>query len=185
MDSRILPRGVKLAIDLIRRDLARAWTVDELAAACGLARRTMQTQFRRFLGSAPLEFLRLTRLAEARRQLLEAEPAATVTSIATNCGFTHLGRFAGWYRERYGESPSATLDRRRLRLDVAAVSPPALLPQLERPSIAVLPFDLIGPAAPQAIALQDEITAALCTTRWFSVSGTFESALSPARQSAG
>ena len=169
MDSRIFPRGVKLAIDLIRRDLARAWTVDELAAACGLARRTMQTQFRRFLGSAPLEFLRLTRLAEARRQLLQAEPAATVTSIATNCGFTHLGRFAGWYRERYGESPLATLDRRRLRLDVAAVSPPALLPQLERPSIAVLPFDLIGPAAPQAIALQDEITAALCTTRWFSV----------------
>ena len=53
---------------------------------------------------------------------------------------------------------------------MAAVSPPALLPQSERPSIAVLPFDLIGPAAPQAIALQDEITAALCTTRWFSVS---------------
>ena len=130
----------------------------------------MQTQFRRFIGSTPLEFLRLTRLAEARRQLLETEPAATVTSIATYCGFTHLGRFAGWYRERYGESPSETLDRKRSRLDVAAVSPPTLLPQLERPSIAVLPFDLIGPAAPQAIALQDEITAALCTTRWFSVS---------------
>ena len=48
MDSRIFPRGVKLAIDLIRRDPACAWTVDELAAACGLARRTMQTQFRRF-----------------------------------------------------------------------------------------------------------------------------------------
>ena len=31
MDSRIFPRGVKLAIDLIRRDPARAWTVDELA----------------------------------------------------------------------------------------------------------------------------------------------------------
>src|SRR5207245_430246 len=32
-----------------------------------------------------------------------------------------------------------------------------------------LPFYLIGPAAPQAISLQDEIIAALCTTRWFSV----------------
>ena len=50
MDSRIFPRGVKLAIDLIRRDPARAWTVDELAAASGLARRTMQTQFRRLSG---------------------------------------------------------------------------------------------------------------------------------------
>ena len=73
MDFRLLPRGLKLAIDLIRRDFARAWTVDELAAACGVARRTMQTQFRSFVGSTPLEFLRLTRLAEARRQLLRAE----------------------------------------------------------------------------------------------------------------
>ncbi len=167
MDSGLLPRGLKLAIKLIRSDFARAWTVDELAAACGLARRTMQTQFRSFVGATPLEFLRLTRLAEARRQLLRAEPAATVTSIATGCGFAHLGRFAGWYRERYGESPSATLDR-RLQLD-APISPPTLLPQLERPSIAVLPFALIGPAAPRAIALQDEIAAALCATRWFSV----------------
>ena len=168
MDSRLLPRGLKLAIKLIRSDFARAWTVGELAAACGLARRTMQTQFRSFIGAAPLQFLRLMRLAEARRQLLRAEPAATVTSIATNCGFTHLGRFAGWYGERYGECPSATLDRRQ-RLDVAPMPPPGLLPQLERPSIAVLPFDLIGPAAPRAIALREEIAAALCATRWFSV----------------
>jgi adenylate cyclase len=117
--------------------------------------------------ATPLEFLCLTRLAEARRQLSQAEPAATVTSIAINCGFTHLGRFAGWYRERYGESPSATLDKAR-QFD-EAISPPTLLPQLDRPSIAVLPFDLIGPAAASAIALQDEIAAALCATRWFSV----------------
>ena len=165
MNSHLFPRGVKLAIHVMRRDPARAWTVDELAAACGLARRTMQTQFRRFLGAAPLEFLRLTRLAEARRRLMQAEPAATVTNIAAGCGFSHLGRFSGWYRERYGESPSATLDRSRLRRDVLPISLPGLLPRLERPPVAVLPFELIGPAASRAIALQDEIATALCATR--------------------
>src|SRR6266545_448797 len=108
MNSRLLPRSLKAAIELIQRDFARTWTVDELASACGLARRTLQAHFRRFIGAAPLEFLRVTRLAEARRQLLRAEPTASVTSVAMACGFTHLGRFAGWYRERYGESPSST-----------------------------------------------------------------------------
>lgn len=113
----------------------------------------------------------MTRLAEARRQLLRAEGAASVTSVAMACGFTHLGRFAGWYRERYGESPSATLEG--ARSDIAAsLSPPRSFSlELTRPSVAVLPFDLIGAEALQAAALHDEIAAALCRCRWFSVVG--------------
>jgi transcriptional regulator GlxA family with amidase domain len=32
-----------------------------------------------------------------------------VTDVAMQLGFGHLGRFAGHYRELYGEAPSATL----------------------------------------------------------------------------
>jgi AraC-like DNA-binding protein len=109
MDSRLLPRGLKRAIELIQRDFARPWTIPQLASASGVARRTLQTQFRRFIGASPLQFLRETRLAEARRQFVRAESTTTVTSAAIACGFTHLGRFPAWYRERYGESPSTTL----------------------------------------------------------------------------
>jgi AraC-like DNA-binding protein len=49
------------------------------------------------------------RLALARRRLAEARPGETVARIAEDAGFTHLGRFAGIYRETYGEVPSATL----------------------------------------------------------------------------
>jgi helix-turn-helix protein len=86
MDSRLLPRGLKTAIDLIQRDFARPWTVPQLASASGVARRTLQTQFRRFIGASPLQFLRETRLAEARRQFVRAEPTTTVTSAAIVLG---------------------------------------------------------------------------------------------------
>jgi AraC-like DNA-binding protein len=32
-----------------------------------------------------------------------------VQEIATHWGFTHTGRFAGAYRTRYGQNPTATL----------------------------------------------------------------------------
>jgi len=48
-----------------------------------------------------------------RQALLHADSEASVTSIASDAGFTHLGRFAILYRSRFGESPSETLKSRR------------------------------------------------------------------------
>ena len=36
-------------------------------------------------------------------------PDVSITDIAFDLGFTHLGRMAGAYREKFGETPSATL----------------------------------------------------------------------------
>lgn len=169
MDSRLLPRGLKRAIDLIQRDFARPWTVPQLASASGVARRTLQTQFRRFIGASPLQFLRETRLAEVRRQFVRAESTTTVTSAAIACGFTHLGRFPAWYRERYGESPSETLARTRAEVAAGRSASPSVSFELARPSLAVLPFDVSGLVPSHVPGLQDELAAALCQCRGFTV----------------
>ena len=57
--------------------------------------------------------LRHSRLQQVRRRLLDAAPGETVTSLATQWGFFHLGRFSGLYRRQFGESPSETLRRSR------------------------------------------------------------------------
>jgi AraC-like DNA-binding protein/TolB-like protein/tetratricopeptide (TPR) repeat protein len=169
MSSHPPSRDVKKAIDLLRADAARAWTIDTLALSCGVARRTLEKHFRRFIGQTPMEFLRTQRLGQARRMLLAAQPQADVTKIATQCGFNHLGRFAAWYRERYGESPSATLRRSRYAI-VDHVSSCAVVPATsERPVVAVFPFDLIGPGACAAAGISKQIAAALCRLRWLPV----------------
>ncbi len=166
--SRPLPQDLRKALDRVEAESGRPWTVDELAASCGVARRTLQKHFRRFLNRSPIGFLRELRLDRARQEFLRASPEATVTEIATRHGFTHLGRFATRYRERYGETPSATL-RRRL---FALADPGPSLPMLSaagRPTIAVLPFDLIGPEAFRAGGLHEEITAAIWRLHWINV----------------
>jgi AraC-like DNA-binding protein/tetratricopeptide (TPR) repeat protein len=160
-----LPRDVKKAIELLRGDLARSWRMADLARLCGVGRRTLEKHFRRFAGCAPLEFLQTQRLERVREKLVRAPPKAGVTGIAMECGFSHLGRFSLTYRDRYGESPSATLRYARASSSggFAPYRPAALL---ERPALAILPFDLIGAEARHAADLHHEIAFFLGHTGW-------------------
>lgn len=165
MSGRPLPRDVKKALDLLRSDLARPWRVADLARLCGVGRRTLEKHFRRFAGCAPLEFLQAERLERARQKLVRAPPGAGVTGIAVECGFGHLGRFSLAYRDRHGESPSATL--RYARMSSGGGSAPfraAAFP--DRPAIAILPFDLIGAEARCGADLHHEIVLAFGRTGW-------------------
>src|SRR5262249_33747694 len=120
----VLPHDVSTALRLMECDAARTWTIGVLAAACGVAPRTVQKHFRRFVGEPPLRILCAYRFEHARRALLRPRAGETVTEVALRCGFTHLGRFAVEYRERYGETPSATLQRRRAVFRQAIALPP-------------------------------------------------------------
>ena len=66
------------------------------------------------LGMGAMQYLRRRRLELAHRALRAANPHEdTVAEIAMRYGFWELGRFAGTYRARFGEPPSATLRRPR------------------------------------------------------------------------
>jgi AraC-like DNA-binding protein/tetratricopeptide (TPR) repeat protein len=157
------------ALDRLAAEPERAWTLASLAAACGVAPRTLQKHFRRFLDCTPLEFIRDLRLDRARQQLLREPTTASVTDVATRWGFNHLGRFAAWYRMRYGESPSATLRRCEAEVGGRKPSLPILSSAVERPTIAVLPFAGIGVQASEVVGLSEEIAAAIWRRRWINV----------------
>jgi AraC-like DNA-binding protein len=89
----------------------RTLYMTELCAATGASDRTLRACCQEFLGMSPMRYLWLRRMHLARRALRTAGPGATVTEIATSCGFWELGRFSVAYRSLFGESPSATLRR--------------------------------------------------------------------------
>lgn len=107
-----MPRHVKSAIDFMQARVAEPIHLPEIAAAAGVSVRGLQLGFRRFLDTNPMAYLRRIRLEKARLDLKGGGPESAVADIALKWGFAHLGRFAGYYRRRYGEAPSATIRRR-------------------------------------------------------------------------
>lgn len=107
----IAPRHVRRAEDFIEAHAHEPIGIDDISRVAGVSVRTLHKGFRDFRDTSPMEFLRSVRMERAHRDLLEAGPGICVTEIATRWGFFQFGRFAGRYRDRYGEPPSATLRR--------------------------------------------------------------------------
>lgn len=85
--------------------------LETLAGVTGHSASSIHRAFRRHRDCSPMAYLREVRIRLARRQLLSHDPTQSVTSVAFQCGFTHLGRFASLYKRHFGESPSETLTR--------------------------------------------------------------------------
>lgn len=105
--------AVRRSLDYIERHLAEPITLADLADAAGMSPRSIQQGFKDDLQTTPLRYVRDRRLDRVRTMLMEAGPGdgLSVTEAAEMWGFSHLGNFAGVYRRRFGESPSATLRR--------------------------------------------------------------------------
>ncbi|WP_020639862.1 helix-turn-helix transcriptional regulator [Amycolatopsis balhimycina] len=100
------PRYLARAVEYIEAHLAERITLGDLAQAAGRSARTVDAAFREHLGVSPMTHVRNLRLDRVRAALPASRQKTGV--IALNAGFTHLGRFAAAYRERFGELPSAT-----------------------------------------------------------------------------
>jgi transcriptional regulator GlxA family with amidase domain len=118
-DMRPVPRArpsgtrselVARAVTLLRNYVNEPVTMVALSRQTGVSERTLRAAFHDVLGLSPKQYAIGQRLRAAREALCAADPATTtVTDIATTYGFFELGRFAGRYRNAFGEVPSQTL----------------------------------------------------------------------------
>jgi AraC-like DNA-binding protein len=84
----------------------------EICVATGATERTLRACCQEHLGMGVIRYLWLRRMHLAHCALSRATPVtATVTEIATECGFWEFGRFSVEYRALFGEPPSETLRR--------------------------------------------------------------------------
>ena len=108
-------RTVKRACEFIEAHLDEPIRIDWVCTHSSTTLRQLERTFRRELQMSPAQYIRARRLAAVNRRLIrDNENGDSITRIAMDHGFTHLGRFAGAYREQFGELPSETLDQNRL-----------------------------------------------------------------------
>jgi AraC-like DNA-binding protein len=117
---RAAPAGGLQRIERLERwldaHLGEVVTLDQLCAVSGVRARTLQRLTLARYGQSPLEWVDGRRLAAARALLLRAAPGVAISSVALDCGFTHLGRFSAAYRRAHGELPSATVSMARSKI---------------------------------------------------------------------
>ena len=105
---------VNSAREYIDAQLAQDYcpSIVELCAHAGVSQRVLAYAFRELLHMPPVAYLRIARLNRVRATLRAPSLCSpTVTEVATQWGFFHLGRFAIDYRRMFGEAPSVTLRR--------------------------------------------------------------------------
>ncbi|WP_311273432.1 MULTISPECIES: AraC family transcriptional regulator [unclassified Rhizobium] len=105
-----VPACVYAAERFMSVNLQRDIGLEELAKLVGTPSRTLSYSFQRFRNKSPLQALREKRL-DRIRELLVTSQAASVTEVALQYQFNHVGRLAAFYKLRFGETPSQTLQR--------------------------------------------------------------------------
>lgn len=106
--------ALRACLDFIHTHSRTVLDLAELARFAGISLRTAQSLFAAQLGTTISNYIRTHRLDRVRTRLL-TDGDASVTNIALEEGFTHLGEFSRWYARQYGEKPSETLRTGRMR----------------------------------------------------------------------
>lgn len=99
--------------DYIGRNLRQDIDIEELARQAKMSLRSLYALFERHASATPRQYIRQRKLERIHACL--ADPSCnvrSVTELALDYGFLHLGRFSESYRQQFGELPSETLKRR-------------------------------------------------------------------------
>ena len=89
--------------------IGRMPSLGELCLATGVSERRLRSAFGAEFGISPARFFRIWALDKAHNRFARSiDGGASVTQVATDLGFQHLGRFSKYYRELYGVTPTRT-----------------------------------------------------------------------------
>lgn len=108
----VTPAFIRKAELFIEERAHEPITVGTIAEHVGVSTSSLYTGFRKYRNTSPMHLLKSIRLNRVREQLLTSDPKnTTVTAVAYQWGFGHLGHFTTYYKRWFGETPSETLAR--------------------------------------------------------------------------
>ncbi len=89
--------------EALRKDIARQWTVDEMAALTGLGNTLFNEKVKSYTGFTPLNYLINIRISEAIKLL--KKPQVSITNIAFDTGFYSSQHFSTTFKKLTGFTP--------------------------------------------------------------------------------
>ncbi|MFD2332917.1 AraC family transcriptional regulator [Cohnella sp. GCM10020058] len=95
--------GVGMAIQWIKENYARSFTVEELAKSCNMSVSGLHHKFKAITTIGPLQYQKQLRLQEARRLMLSGPVGATTAALAV--GYDSPSQFNREYRRLFGLPP--------------------------------------------------------------------------------
>lgn len=96
-------RELLRAVVFMRQNAYRPLTVEEVAYAVPMARRSLERRFRDYFGRSPLEEISRLRLARAKQLLVQTDK--TIAEIADACGYQTPEYLATRFRRATGVTP--------------------------------------------------------------------------------
>lgn len=94
---------IRQVVELMHRDYARPWTLEDLARSVGLSRTVLAEKFRVTMGDTPLSYLRAVRMQRAMRILSESDQP--LEAIASEVGYQDAFSFSKVFKKTVGLPP--------------------------------------------------------------------------------
>lgn len=101
------------ALRAMHADMARRWTLDELAGVASMSRSAFAATFKGQVGAAPIEYLIRWRMTVARDALRHG--TRTISELATATGYESESAFSTAFRRVVGASPKHFREQARGR----------------------------------------------------------------------
>jgi len=102
--------------DHVRQNVGRPLTLTKMEEISGLNTRALTLAFQARFNCTPQQWQRNFLLDEARSRLVSEELQQSIHAIAYQLGFSSARSFSAHYKDRFGETPSNTIDRRKTKV---------------------------------------------------------------------
>jgi AraC family ethanolamine operon transcriptional activator len=102
-------RAARAALERLEDCNSMPLTVSDLCKSIGTSAPTLYRAFQEQFGVSPKRYIQIRRLCGVRQQLFAKKTEVSITDVANDWGFWHMGQFAADYRQHFGELPSDTL----------------------------------------------------------------------------
>jgi AraC-like DNA-binding protein len=99
---------VDKSIEFMRANMGSMHVLSDICGVLRVSPRTLRYSFEEIVGVSPSQYLLSLRLRAVRNELREGGGENGIHRVAERHGFCHMGRFASYYQQAFGEQPSAT-----------------------------------------------------------------------------